>query len=549
MLHPLVRLSVGLCLLDGKVSVTNVLPVEWEQAISQGFALQKKLAVQDVNCTRCKEAFRHPDILPLSDLPLEKWGTNEDAPVSTVPVGSLFCATAKAGGDPELIKLTWKCNEDDASYNAREDPAPCLPAEELQDLLQSGLLDRLAPERLSLFEVTNMIPASSISASKLLSLQSEVRRDESFIVSGKSGSGKTHTALILSAMSFFIAERHVVYLDCVALKSLRRMVDILDAIRDAIEEAGATKSILVLDDLDELVVQDHFEASVGSGTQVQQPNWGEMEQSKLIRDHVRHLLQMMDHAPPIIITCQDADVVSTILPAVSRHTYVSLPLLDPNERLELLLDRLKVHGSHGHEDWEDGLRHVLSCLDFEGYSRSYLPVDLCTLASRIDKSASAHDWDPEKLRDTVGNEMERFVPVSRSAASLENVASKATWDDVGGLFQTKQDLLDAVFRPAMYRRIYEKSKVRLPRGLLLFGPPGCGKSFVVPALARHCRLPLIMCRGPELLDRYIGGSEAKVRELFSRAFLAAPCILFLDEFDALAPKRGSDSTGVTDRGK
>ena len=70
---------------------------------------------------------------------------------------------------------------------------------------------------------------------------------------------------------------------------------------------------------------------------------------------------------------------------------------------------------------------------------------------------------------------------------------------------------------------------------------------MVPALAKECNFNLVRCNGPELLDKYIGASEAKVRQLFARAYAAAPCILFLDDFDALAPRRGSDHTGVTDR--
>lgn len=80
-----------------------------------------------------------------------------------------------------------------------------------------------------------------------------------------------------------------------------------------------------------------------------------------------------------------------------------------------------------------------------------------------------------------------------------------------------------------------------------YGPSGCGKSYLVPALAKECNYPLITCKGPEILDKYIGASEAKVRDLFERASQVSPSILFLDELEALAPRRGSDSTGVTDR--
>ncbi|EEC46118.1 predicted protein, partial [Phaeodactylum tricornutum CCAP 1055/1] len=119
--------------------------------------------------------------------------------------------------------------------------------------------------------------------------------------------------------------------------------------------------------------------------------------------------------------------------------------------------------------------------------------------------------------------------------------------DVAGLFRAKEELVSTVVRPSIYTLIYQRAKVQLPRGLLLFGPPGCGKSLIVPALAKRCRFSLVLCRGPELLDKYIGASEAKVRDLFDRAATAAPSILFLDELDSLAPPRGSDHTGVTDR--
>jgi peroxin-1 len=81
----------------------------------------------------------------------------------------------------------------------------------------------------------------------------------------------------------------------------------------------------------------------------------------------------------------------------------------------------------------------------------------------------------------------------------------------------------------------------------LYGPTGCGKSLIVPALARKCNFSLVTCRGPEILDKYIGGSEANIRKLFAQAHRMAPSILFLDELESLAPRRGSDSTGVTDR--
>ncbi|KAM9925546.1 hypothetical protein OXX80_010876, partial [Metschnikowia pulcherrima] len=98
-----------------------------------------------------------------------------------------------------------------------------------------------------------------------------------------------------------------------------------------------------------------------------------------------------------------------------------------------------------------------------------------------------------------------------------------------------------------YAPIFANCPLRLRSGLLLFGYPGCGKTMLASAIAGQCGLNFISVKGPEILNKYIGASEQAVRELFERAQSAKPCILFFDEFDSIAPKRGHDSTGVTDR--
>ena len=82
---------------------------------------------------------------------------------------------------------------------------------------------------------------------------------------------------------------------------------------------------------------------------------------------------------------------------------------------------------------------------------------------------------------------------------------------------------------------------------MLFGYPGCGKTLLASAVARECSLNFVSVKGPELLNKYIGASEKSIRDLFERAKAAKPCVLFFDEFDSIAPRRGHDSTGVTDR--
>ncbi|MFZ3181408.1 MAG: CDC48 family AAA ATPase [Methylocystis silviterrae] len=122
------------------------------------------------------------------------------------------------------------------------------------------------------------------------------------------------------------------------------------------------------------------------------------------------------------------------------------------------------------------------------------------------------------------------------------------WEDVGGLEPIKATLREAIAWPLSQPLLFEKIGLQPPRGILLYGPPGNGKTLLVKALSTQSNLNFISVKGPELLSKYVGESEQGVRELFARARHAAPCIIFLDEVDALAPKRGFDGRSpVTDR--
>ncbi|PPQ98400.1 hypothetical protein CVT24_004079 [Panaeolus cyanescens] len=116
-----------------------------------------------------------------------------------------------------------------------------------------------------------------------------------------------------------------------------------------------------------------------------------------------------------------------------------------------------------------------------------------------------------------------------------------------GLYETRRVLRETLEWPTKYGPIFKQSPLRLRSGLLLYGYPGCGKTLLASAVAKECGLNFISVKGPEILNKYIGASEKSVRDLFERASAAKPCVLFFDEFDSIAPKRGHDSTGVTDR--
>lgn len=163
-------------------------------------------------------------------------------------------------------------------------------------------------------------------------------------------------------------------------------------------------------------------------------------------------------------------------------------------------------------------------------------------------SRASTDGRPPRLDqgDLVGA-LSVIRPLSRSAGEELSVGN-VTLGDVGDMADAKQALTEAVLWPLQHPDTFSRLGVDPPRGVLLYGPPGCGKTFVVRALASTGQLSVLAVKGSELMDKWVGASEKAVRELFRRARDSAPALIFLDEVDALAPRRGlSFDSGVTDR--
>jgi transitional endoplasmic reticulum ATPase len=133
--------------------------------------------------------------------------------------------------------------------------------------------------------------------------------------------------------------------------------------------------------------------------------------------------------------------------------------------------------------------------------------------------------------------------------SVEVETPDVTWDQIGGLTAIKQTLQESVEGALLYPELYQQTKAKAPRGILLWGPPGTGKTLLAKAIAAQARANFIAVNGPELLSKWVGAAEQAVRELFTKARQAAPCVVFIDELDTLAPARGSaqGDSGVSDR--
>ncbi|MEM4446769.1 MAG: CDC48 family AAA ATPase [Candidatus Jordarchaeales archaeon] len=123
------------------------------------------------------------------------------------------------------------------------------------------------------------------------------------------------------------------------------------------------------------------------------------------------------------------------------------------------------------------------------------------------------------------------------------------WEDIGGLDEVKQQVREAVEWPLKMPEAFERMGIEPPKGVLLYGPPGCGKTLIAKAVATMCEANFISVKGPELLSKWVGESERAVREVFRKARVAAPSIVFFDEFDSIAPRRGSGvgDSQVTER--
>ena len=182
-----------------------------------------------------------------------------------------------------------------------------------------------------------------------------------------------------------------------------------------------------------------------------------------------------------------------------------------------------------------------------GFVRADLAALVREAALRAAARASADGNPPVLTQEDFTGALTVIRPLSRS--STEEVAvGSVTLDDVGDMVQTKQALTEAVLWPLQHPETFARLGVEPPRGVLLYGPPGVGKTFVVRALASSGRLSVHAVKGAELMDKWVGSSEKAVRELFRRARDSAPSLVFLDEIDALAPRRGqSFDSGVTDR--
>ncbi|MFL6401166.1 MAG: CDC48 family AAA ATPase [Nitrososphaeraceae archaeon] len=165
------------------------------------------------------------------------------------------------------------------------------------------------------------------------------------------------------------------------------------------------------------------------------------------------------------------------------------------------------------------LRRILPEINME---QSKIPVEV------LNKIKITNEDFQNGLKDVQPSAM-REVQIQRP---------NVNWDDIGGLAEVKEDLAEAIEWPLKHADLFNQADVKPPKGLLLYGPPGTGKTMIAKAVATTSEANFISVKGPELISKWVGESEKGVREIFRKARQAAPCIIFFDELDAVAPRRG-----------
>lgn len=430
----------------------------------------------------------------------------------------------------------------------------------------------------------------------LAKLTTHLGRLTSVLLTGSLGSGKTSVARLAAQRLRDSALFHVSYFSC---RQLANKQGRTSSVKQTLEKVfmGASwgarlggKALVVLDDVDRLCPAE-TELVVGNN------NERSRQLSELLCSIARQYCRR-DNGVALLLTAQGKDALHSVI--VGGHVVsemVDLGAPDKDTR-RLILETLARHGTispdqvAGDADssrpptadgsvsgesmaWMDDttpqrrrsegfyVDDDVDFLDVAAETDGFMPADLRFLVSRARSEAlmRAVASDPAaSSRRRQRTTAEGAIPVSRvdfdnalrgfTPAALRNVAlqqSTTTFASIGGLRATRQTLLETLEYPTKYAPLFAKVPLRLRSGLLLYGYPGCGKTLLASAVAGECGLNFISVKGPEILSKYIGSSEKAVRDLFERAQAARPCVLFFDEFDSIAPRRGHDSTGVTDR--
>ena len=434
------------------------------------------------------------------------------------------------------------------------------------------------------YPLPNELPSMIGIDSLIKQLTAHLSHCSSVLLTGGLGSGKSSLACLLAHRLRMFDLFHISYFPCRKLMTDETRISAIKETLSRLFMAASWgtrlegRALVILDDLDRLCPAE---------TELQTSDNGRSRQiSEILCSLARQYCSFDSHVV-ILATSQAKEALNNVIIGGNiMKEIVALKVPDKNGRRQVLQAltgqgrdaRPLAHGANGYSpsDNQDDeaawmgepasletadasekfqIDRNLDFLDIAGQTDGYMPGDLVLLVSRaknealirsIETTSNSVEYPNIVLKKVdFENALKGFTPASLRNVTLQS--SKTTFDSIGGLRETRKILLETLQYPTTYAPIFAQCPLRLRSGLLLYGYPGCGKTLLASAVAGECGLNFISVKGPEILNKYIGASEKSVRDLFERAESARPCVLFFDEFDSIAPKRGHDSTGVTDR--
>ena len=362
-----------------------------------------------------------------------------------------------------------------------------------------------------------------------------------FIIAGASKSGKT---VICNEIQKHLELRNinVSVFNCAQYKG-RKVDSIIKDMKSMLMACLKTApSAFIVFNLESLAAISHEDHQTQEGEYLQK-----------LSNSIRHLLEDFTHdygnLVSVLVTVSKLSNLNKVLYRSFGYylfkNVVKIPNLESDDRRELF-KRLLLHGAADVKidknlDWDKYVRLT------EGYQIG----DICQFADRVIFFAVKENYKSPMLTEEL---MNKSLAISNQHC-LEGIRTEAVDGEeqvdlnekIPGMDSVIEILEEVLIWPTKFPKIFQNSPLRNQAGILLFGAPGTGKGFIVSQITKRWNLRLISIKGPELLAKYIGQSEENVRNLFEKAKSAKPCVLFFDEFDSLAPRRGHDSTGVTDR--
>ncbi|CAJ1084002.1 peroxisome biogenesis factor 1 [Xyrichtys novacula] len=363
------------------------------------------------------------------------------------------------------------------------------------------------------------------------------------LITGAKGSGKSTLSRALCGKARADLDAHVEVVDCMKLQG-KRAETVRQMLQDVFEQAEWRQpAVVLLDDLDHIT---------GAPTSPEHEHGPEA----LLQLHIAQSLKdvvddVVIHSSLVclIITSQSEHSLHPSLTEVQGSHFIQgfahIQPPDQVQRAEILR-----HLIIRKDSLSDDTFHTIDLAAVAKETEGYTPQDLVLLLERAVHASTAQKGLSDQglclsMKD-FEQALKGFTPPSLWGADLHD-PSGVGLERVGGLKEVRQQLMDTILLPAKYPVLFSNLPIRHRSGILLYGAPGTGKTLLARAVAKDSGMNFISVKGPELLSKYIGASEQAVRDVFQRAQAAKPCILFFDEFDSLAPRRGHDSTGVTDR--